>query len=82
MLDPFAAVSLASSIVQFVDFTSKLLVISHDIQTTGRVTSHIDLDNIAYDLQARVSDLTSKTENDEDDVSGTLSNLTCEILIV
>jgi hypothetical protein len=73
----FAAISLVSSIVQFVDFTSKLLVIRHDIRTSGGVTSQIDLSNIAHELQARVSDLTSKTANDRHDVSFTLSNLTC-----
>lgn len=75
--DSFTAISLVSSIVQFVDFASKLLVIRHDIQTSGGVTPQIDFSNIAHELQARVSDLTSKTANDRYDVSFTLSNLTC-----
>jgi hypothetical protein len=69
MLDPFSALSLASSIVQFVDFTSKLVIVSRDIRTTGGVTSHIDLEDISRDLKARVFDLVGKAAEQEDDVS-------------
>lgn len=52
MVDPVTAVALASSIVQFVDFSSKLLSKSHQIHrsATGTLVEHQHLETTTTDL--------------------------------
>ena len=50
MLDPFTSLSLASAIVQLVDFSSKLLSKSKELHSFGGVRAYLDLEGIAIDL--------------------------------
>ena len=52
MLDPFSALSLASNIVQFVDFSSKLISNSREIYSsrTGSTAKHKELESLYLDL--------------------------------
>ena len=52
MLDPFSALSLASNIVQFVDFSSKLISNSAELYSskTGSIAKHKELESLYLDL--------------------------------
>jgi hypothetical protein len=50
MLDPFTALSLASSVVQFVDYGTKLLNESAELYHTGTLLRHEDFETITKDL--------------------------------
>lgn len=52
MLDPFTAISLATAIVQFVDFGSKLITKGYEIHANGALQENIDLTAITADLHA------------------------------
>jgi hypothetical protein len=52
MLDPFTALSLAATIVQFVDFGSKILSDSREIYKAGSISDHGDIKLITTDLAA------------------------------
>lgn len=52
MLDPFTAIGLASAIVQFVDFGSRLIIKGHEIHSNGALQENIDLKVITADLHA------------------------------
>jgi hypothetical protein len=56
-LDPFTALGLASNVVQFVDFTSKLISETREIYKAGSSTGNIELDAVTKDLQALTSGL-------------------------
>lgn len=51
-MDPMTAVALASSIVQFVDFSSKLVSKGHHIYTSanGALSENLDLEAVTVDL--------------------------------
>ncbi|KAE9381924.1 hypothetical protein N431DRAFT_539452 [Stipitochalara longipes BDJ] len=53
MLDPMTALSLAGNIVQFVDFSTKLIVKGHELYTScdGASVGNAELEVIAKDLQ-------------------------------
>jgi hypothetical protein len=53
MLDPLTALSLAGNIVQFVDFSTKLLAKGHELYKSADGTSvgYSELEAIAKDLQ-------------------------------
>ncbi len=50
MLDPFTALSLASSVIQFVDFGVKLLNESAELYHPGSLLKHEDFETITNDL--------------------------------
>lgn len=50
MLDPFTALSLAASVVQFIDFGVRLLTDSAELYHTGTLLQHEDLEIITSDL--------------------------------
>jgi hypothetical protein len=50
MLDPFTALSLASSVVQFVDYGTKLLNESAELYHSGTLLRHEDFETITKDL--------------------------------
>ena len=52
MLDPLTALSLAASIVQFVDFGSKMLSDSYEIYKAGSTSGHETIKSITTDLAA------------------------------
>lgn len=51
MLDPLTALSVAGTIIQFVDFSSKLLAKSHEIYASGASVDNFQLEEIARDLE-------------------------------
>jgi len=53
MLDPLSALSVAGAIVQFVQFSSKLISKGHELykSTDGASLGHAELETIAKDLQ-------------------------------
>ena len=53
MLDPFSTISLASAIVQFVDFSAKLIAGSVELYRSvdGRSVANVELENIAADIK-------------------------------
>jgi hypothetical protein len=60
MLDPFSALSLASNVVQFVDFASKLMSESRNIYMAGFSVKTIELETVTKDLRVingRLTDL-------------------------
>jgi hypothetical protein len=52
MLDPFSALSLAAAIIQFVDFSSKIVLGATELyrSTTGSLTKNVELSTIVADL--------------------------------
>ncbi|OCL11281.1 hypothetical protein AOQ84DRAFT_272155, partial [Glonium stellatum] len=50
MLDPLTSIGLASSIVQFVDFTSKLVSKAREIHQSGSTVEHDELEHVTRDL--------------------------------
>lgn len=60
-MDPFSALGLASNVVQFIDFGSKLISESHDIykSASGSSTGNIELELIYTDL----NELTNGLQN-------------------
>jgi hypothetical protein len=62
MLDPFTALGVAGNIVQFVDFTAKLISKSREIYESaeGASVEHLDLEAIANNL----SQLTERLQKD------------------
>jgi len=59
-MDPATAVGLASGVVQFVDFTSKLISATHKlyVSASGATVEHLELEELARDLQQRAEDAT------------------------
>lgn len=59
VLDPFSALSLAATIVQFVDFSSKLISDTAELYRSaeGNLASNIELSTIVTDLSTLSSDL-------------------------
>ena len=59
MLDPFSALSLAATIVQFVDFGSKIVSGAVELyrSTEGSLTNNVELSTIVTDLSAISSGL-------------------------
>lgn len=51
MLDPWTSLSLATSIVQFIDFTAKLVSDSKDLYESGKTVQHADLETVFKDLK-------------------------------
>lgn len=50
MLDPFTALSLAGNIVQFVDFSSKLVNEASEIYRSGSTKANDELETVTNDL--------------------------------
>ena len=70
MPDPLSALSVVAAIVQFVEFSSKLISKSHELHKSidGASLGHVELDTIAKDLQelnGRLSS-TAKSRGGED----------------
>ncbi|KAF7927551.1 uncharacterized protein EAE98_005933 [Botrytis deweyae] len=57
MLDPLTSISLASAIVQFIDFGSKLVADGREIYENGTLTYHQELDLITKDLQTLTEEI-------------------------
>lgn len=66
MLDPLAALSLAASIVQFVDFSSKILSDSYEIYKSGSTSHHEGIKSITTDLTT----LVRRIQNDLEPAAG------------
>ena len=52
MLDPFSALSLAAETIQFVDFSSKIVLGATELyqSTTGSLTENVELSTIVADF--------------------------------
>ena len=50
MLDPLTAISLASSVVQFVDFSVKLVSTGHELYEKGSLANNDEVERITQDL--------------------------------
>ncbi|KAE9378243.1 hypothetical protein N431DRAFT_452364 [Stipitochalara longipes BDJ] len=63
-MDPITALSVASSIVQLVDFTQDLFRSSYEIykSTSGRSEANVDLQSITASLKTLTTDLTQSVE--------------------
>lgn len=57
-MDPLTALALASNIVQFVDFTSKLISTTHSLyaSTSGAKAEHLELELLANTLRSLADD--------------------------
>ena len=64
-MDPFSALGLASNVVQFIDFGSKLISESHTIykSASGSSTGSIELELIYSDLNELTKGLQSATQS-------------------
>lgn len=51
MLDPFTALSVASSVIQIVDFSSKLVSKGEEIRRNGSLVENDELERVTKDLQ-------------------------------
>ena|ERR1700735_2284377 len=58
-MDPLTAISLASNVVQFVDFAGKIISKSYEFHksTTGALREHDDVELVAVDLKRRTERL-------------------------
>lgn len=68
-MEALAAVSLAGNILQFIDFTSRLVSKGREIHTQGSLSEHSDLENVTtrlveFNLELRES-LKSKKSSTE-----------------
>ena len=63
-MDPLTALGLAANIVQFVDFTSKLISQSHEIYRSadGALEDHVALENVANNLSKLSDELKKERE--------------------
>ena len=59
MLDPFTSLSLASAVIQLVDFSSKLLSKGTELYRSIALSEHIELERIATDLNSLNANLLS-----------------------
>ena len=57
MLDPLTAISLASAVVQFVDFSIKLVSAGHELYDKGSLSHHDEIEQISQDLSTLAEDL-------------------------
>ncbi|KAH8764057.1 hypothetical protein BGZ57DRAFT_828574 [Hyaloscypha finlandica] len=64
MIDPLTAPALASNIVQFVDFTSKLISTTHNLyaSTSGAKAEHLELEAVANTLRSLADDATPPSQ--------------------
>jgi hypothetical protein len=62
-MDPFTSLSLATSIIQIVDFGSKLIGKSHEIYKNGSIASIDQAKSAADDLKELTQTLVSKLES-------------------
>jgi predicted kinase len=78
MLDPLSAISLASSIVQFVDFTSKVVSGARELRNSekGSTAANQELDDLASDIKTYVQ----KIQYTEDSIKGTEASGNSETL--
>ena len=58
-MDPLTALGLAANIVQFVDFTSKLLSEAHERYKSGSTADHNDINLLTSDLETLAEDIRS-----------------------
>ena len=65
MLDPWTSLSLAASIVQFIDFGHKLLSESNDLYRAGKTVQHADLEIIYKDLREVTNSLQTRSKGIE-----------------
>ncbi|MCJ1293593.1 hypothetical protein MMC34_005148 [Xylographa carneopallida] len=66
MLDPFAALSLASSVVQFPDFGGKLFKEGSELyhSVNGALSVNVELEKITVDLREVTRKLEAPTQSD------------------
>jgi hypothetical protein len=57
MLDPLSAIGLASAIVQFVDFSSKLVLEGYELYEKGSIARNDEIQLIAEDLKGLTAGL-------------------------
>ncbi|KAM0718815.1 hypothetical protein Q7P37_005887 [Cladosporium fusiforme] len=65
MLDPLSAISLASAIIQFVDFGSKILVTGYETyhNVSGATQEHVDLEELTQSLYKFQDNLATPTRS-------------------
>ena len=61
MLDPFTSLSLASAIIQLVDFSSKLVNKSTEIYRSSALQENVELEKVAEDLKRLNANLLPKS---------------------
>lgn len=83
-IDPFTSLALAGNILQFIDFTWKLLSESRTIyhSDTGSSDDHVVLERIVKNLHPLVANLTiSNTASDQlKDIATTCQNVSAQLL--
>jgi len=77
-MDPFTCLSLATSIIQIVDFGSKLVGGSHEVYKNGSIASIDQARSVANDLKG-VAEILSRDLNS---VSTSTSELTHSQLVI
>ena len=69
MIDPFTSLSLACSIVQLVDFSSKLLSKGAELYKSTALSEYIELEKIASDLHCMTENLLIEPNNPTQQIS-------------
>lgn len=71
-MDPLSALGLASNIIQFVDFTSKLISAAHElyVSPTGARLEYLELGLLAKNLQQLAQQAGSLQSSDSENLSG------------
>ncbi|KAF8850252.1 hypothetical protein BDZ45DRAFT_197585 [Acephala macrosclerotiorum] len=65
MLDPLTALSVASSVVQFVDFGIKLVSDGVELYEKGRLGNNDELELITKDLTRLTEDIATSTQSEQ-----------------
>jgi len=70
MLDPLTSLSVASSVVQFVDFAIKLLSDGAELYEKGTLANHDELELVTKDLTRLTDDIISTTQSGQTQYRG------------
>ena len=82
VMDPFSAISLASAIVQFVDFSGKLISKSYQLyhSTNGALQENEELEKIISDVRSLNRGVISNVKSKDDKTSVSKDERSLEIL--
>ena len=51
-MDPLSALSLAANVLQFVEFTTKILAVGHEIYQSGTSSANANLELVTKDIHS------------------------------
>ena len=65
-MDPISAVSIATSIVTFIDFTVKVVLLGHDVHQEGTTIGVSEIEHQAQELKSWVNGLRARISGRKD----------------